>query len=256
MRWRRRGLLLVLACTAFLGSQAGIARTTTGSHHALRHKPHQHVAAKLPLIVIDAGHGGRDPGAVGVSGTMEKTITLATAEELRRTLQRTGRYRVAMTRTRDSTVSLGDRLAFAREHEADLLIAIHADASPDRTARGASVYVSTRVATSRFAATRDSSGNIARALAAPDGGSVLLQNSMIEQLADDVRMTESPARQAHLYVLGSRTIPSVLLELGFLSNRQDEALLRQPAQRGILVRAISDAIDDYFAAVRQSPART
>ena len=73
---------------------------------------------------------------------------------------------------------------------------------------------------------------------------------MIEQLDDDVRMTETPARHAHLYVLGSRTIPSVLLEVGFLSNRQDESLLRQAAHRHVLVQAISDAIDDYFAAFR------
>ena len=73
---------------------------------------------------------------------------------------------------------------------------------------------------------------------------------MIEQLADDVRMVATPAREAHLYVLGSRTLSGVLLEMGFLSNRRDEALLRQSAHRRVLVRAIRDAIDDYFAATR------
>jgi N-acetylmuramoyl-L-alanine amidase len=79
---------------------------------------------------------------------------------------------------------------------------------------------------------------------------------MIEQLDDDVRMVATPARQAHLYVLGSRTIPSVLLEMGFLSNRQDEALLDKPAYRHVLVRAIGDAIDDYFATIKDPAART
>ena len=80
--------------------------------------------------------------------------------------------------------------------------------------------------------------------------------TMIEQLADDVRMVATPARAAHLYVLGSRTLPSVLLEMGFMSNRRDEALLRQPAHRRVLVQAIRDAIDDYFAAIRAPASRT
>ena len=79
---------------------------------------------------------------------------------------------------------------------------------------------------------------------------------MIEQLADDVRMVEQPARSAHLYVLGARSIPSVLLEMGFLSNRQDEALLRLASHRRILIQAIKDAVDDYFAAVHSGAAHT
>jgi N-acetylmuramoyl-L-alanine amidase len=209
-----------------------------------------------PLIVVDAGHGGQDPGAIGVSGTLEKTVTLATALELRRVLLASGRYRVALTRTTDRSVSLASRLAFARSHDADLLIAIHADASPDRAARGASVYVSSGQKTTRLPASAGSAASIAGALstsvphAEPD--SAWLQYSMIEQLDDDVRMTEAPARAAHLYVLGAHSIPSVLLEMGFLSNRKDEALLRKPAHRRVLVRAIEDAIDDYFAGIRAS----
>jgi N-acetylmuramoyl-L-alanine amidase len=214
----------------------------------------------LPLVVIDPGHGGSDPGAIGLTGTEEKTITLTTAKELQHTLSRTGRYRVALTRTGDRSVSLGQRLAFARGHDADLLIAIHADASRDHRARGASVYISSNDVTSHFAADKGSAGLIARALAGPEPtpepGSAWLQYTMIDQLADDVRMTDSPARHAHLYVLASRTIPSVLLEMGFLSNRQDESLLRQAAHRRVLVQAISDAIDDYFAAIKGPASRT
>jgi N-acetylmuramoyl-L-alanine amidase len=284
--WIGNGLL-VAAIAALLYPQAGVARNTNVPHHHATAK-HAHTSAKAarshhaagthhaanahrnaaahhskrtqpdnrPLVLVDAGHGGQDPGAIGLSGSMEKTITLATAKELRRTLEATGRYRVAMTRTGDRTVSLAERLALARKRDADLLIAIHADASRDHHARGASVYVSSRDVTTHFPANRGNAHMIARALAAPEPSSVRLQYSMIEQLDDDVRMTETPARHAHLYVLGSRTIPSVLLEMGFLSNRQDEALLRQAAHRHVLVQAVSDAIDDYFAVVRDPSSRT
>lgn len=280
--------LLVAVFAALLYPEAGVARNanvprhhaTAGhahasakaaSHHAatatrqhavrahrkaVAHHPKPAQPDNRPLVVIDAGHGGEDPGAIGVSGTMEKTIALATAKELRSTLEATGRYRVALTRTSDRTVSLAERLAFARRHDADLLIAIHADASRDHRARGASVYISSRDMTTHLPASRDNAHLIARALAAPEPSSAWLQYSMIDQLDDDVRMTETPARHAHLYVLGSRTIPSVLLETGFLSNRQDEALLRQAAHRRVLVQAVSDAIDDYFSAIKGPSSRT
>lgn len=224
--------------------------------------PPRHPAnlANRPLIVIDPGHGGRDPGAIGASGTQEKMVTLATALELRRLLEATGRYRVALTRTRDVTVSLNNRLAFARKHEADLLIAIHADASHNRKARGASVYVRSGHSSAHLLASRRNANRIASALRAPDpvpeATSAFLQFSMIEQLDDDVRMAATPARSAHFYVLASRETPSVLLEMGFLSNRQDEALLRQPAHRLVIVRAVRDAIDDYFSHIRSAGPRT
>jgi N-acetylmuramoyl-L-alanine amidase len=213
-----------------------------------------------PLIVIDAGHGGRDPGAIGAGGTREKDVTLAVALELRRMLDATGRYRTALTRTRDETVSLPGRLDFAQDRDADLLIAIHADASPDRRARGASVYVSNGNGLRHLAATAGNSGRIAQALSG--GGrrsapsSAWLQQSMIDQLSDEVDMVVAPARAAHLYVLGSRSIPGVLLETGFISNRQEEVLLRQPAYRRRLVGAVKDAVDDYFLGLKANSPRT
>ncbi len=187
---------------------------------------------------------------------MEKTITLQTAQELRHALEATGRYRIVLTRTGDRTVSLAERLAFARTHDADLLLAIHADASPDHGARGASVYISNRAVTAHFPANQGNSRDIANALAEPEPGSALLQYAMIDQLDDDVRMVATPARHAQLYVLGSRSIPSVLIEMGFLSNRQDEALLKQVAHRRVVVRAVRDAVEDYFAAIKQPDPRT
>ncbi|MFO1024950.1 MAG: N-acetylmuramoyl-L-alanine amidase [Acetobacteraceae bacterium] len=212
------------------------------------------------MIVIDAGHGGRDPGAIGPRGTREKDVTLAMALELRRMLDATGRYRTAMTRTRDQSVSLPERLAFARGRDADLLIAIHADASPDRRARGASVYVSGGRGVSHLAASSINSGRIAQALTAgeprPSASSAWLQYSMIDQLSEEVDMVIAPARAAHLYVLGSRTIPSVLLETGFISNREEEVLLKQPAHRRRIVGAVKDAVDDYFRGIREGAPRT
>jgi len=233
----------------------------TQAKHASRSSRHISAGAPKrddarPLIVIDPGHGGADPGAIGVSGTLEKTVTLATALELRRLLVASGRYRVALTRTGDRSVSLASRVAFARSHDADLMIAIHADASPDRQARGASVYVRSGEKTTHLATGAGSAGQIAEALATPAPqavpGSAWLQYSMIDQLNDDVRMVATPARTGHLYVLSSRDIPSVLLEMGFLSNRQDEALLKRAGHRNVLVQAMKDAIDAYFAGIRRS----
>ena len=230
------------------------------AHRKIAHKQMSAPAMSQPLIVIDPGHGGRDPGAIGARGTLEKIITLSTALELRRVLKATGRYRVALTRTRDDTVALASRLAFARKHDADLLIAIHADASRNHHARGASVYVSSGHNTVRLTASSGNAVRIADALSVPqpppEPGSAWLQYTMIEQLADDVRMVVAPARAAHLYVLASHTIPSVLLEMGFLSNRQDEVLLRQAAHRRVIVEAIRDAIDDYFAGIKASASHT
>jgi len=262
------GLLFVL-----LIGQAHAARSGSGRHHHAasyraptlhNHAPkqaHRHVPARTeeassrPLIVIDPGHGGSDPGAIGVSGTFEKSVTLATALELQRVLLATGHYRVALTRTGDRQVSLAGRLAFAQSRDANLLIAIHADASPDRHARGASVYVRSGEKTTRLATGAVSAARIADALSPtphPEPGSAWLQYSMIDQLNDDVRMVGVPARTGHLYVLAARDIPSVLLEMGFLSNRQDEALLKRPSHKHVLVQAIKDAIDDYFAGIKRS----
>lgn len=241
MSWGRRIELGLLLGPLLLGQ--GLARTPGVRHHA-RHASH-HVAHRgspkhvdhRPLIVIDPGHGGDDPGAISVSGTLEKTITLATSLDLRRVLLATGRYRVAMTRTTDRSVSLAARLAFVREHDADMLIAIHADAAHDHHASGASVYVRSGDATTIEASTG-------------------LQGSMIEQLADDVDMVSTPARAAHLYVLAERSVPSVLLEMGYLSNRREEKLLRQPHHRHVIVEAIKDAVNDYFTHARHDGGRT
>jgi N-acetylmuramoyl-L-alanine amidase len=215
-----------------------------------------------PLIVIDPGHGGRDPGAVGVLGTLEKNVTLATGLELRRQLLMTRRYRVELTRPGDVFVPLAARVAFARSHDAALFIAIHADSSGDHRARGASVYVrkgdSGTVKTTKVTGTKTNSKSIANAMAATDPGaqpnSAWLQKTVVASLNGDVRMAVDPSRKARFYVLGATSTPSVLLEMGFLSNRRDEALLNRVQHRKIIAAALRDAINDYFEELRQTAA--
>jgi N-acetylmuramoyl-L-alanine amidase len=215
-----------------------------------------------PLIVIDAGHGGRDSGAVGLSGTLEKTVTLAAAHDLQRLLLATGRYRVALTRRDDTFVPLGQRLAYARTHSAALLISLHADASKDRHAHGASVYVrSNQTGGSTVHRVAPGAGLVETAARPvvgtrpqPAAGSPSLQYTMIDNLGDDIRMTAEPARHAHLYVLAEYDFPSVLLEMGFLSNPREETLLKQPAHLTTVAQAIRDAINDYFDNAQHSTA--
>ena len=189
-------------------------------------------------------------------------MTLAAAWELERVLEATGRYRVAMTRTRDIFVSLASRVAFARSHHAALFIAIHANASINRRAHGASVWVRSGKqdgsGTAGIAAGPGDTSRIADALAGPRHwprpGSAWLQYTMIDNLNDDIRMDAEPARRAHFYVLGLRGIPSVLLEMGFLSNHHDESLLKKTKYRRTIARAIRDAINDYFAKLKHPSA--
>ncbi len=199
-----------------------------------------HPTDERPLIVIDAGHGGKDSGAVGRAGTREKDITLAEAKELQRLLLATKRYRVVLTRNDDRYVPLSARLAAATRDTVGVFVSLHADASLDPNARGASVYIRSSV-------------DISRGLFG--AASTLLQARVIDSLDDDIRMTGAPARAGHLYVLASPDTPSVLVEMGFLSNRHDELLLTSGKHRLVIAGAIRDALDDYFAALRPAAAK-
>jgi N-acetylmuramoyl-L-alanine amidase len=212
---------------------------------ATRAAPHRaaQVGAKKPLILIDAGHGGIDSGAVGITGTLEKTVTLAAARELRRQLLATGRYRVALTRDSDGFVPLARRVALIRAYAPSMFISIHADSSHDHGASGASIYVRSNGG----AAVATVSGDSAPVAVAAPIGAPALQDMLIDSLNDDIRMTADPAREARLYVLGVSAVPSVLLEMGFLSNRHDEARLRQAKYQAQIAAAIREAVDAYFS---------
>jgi N-acetylmuramoyl-L-alanine amidase len=223
-------------------------------------------ARPLPLkkvVVIDAGHGGRDPGARGSRG-FEKDITLAAALALQQRLERGGKYKVVLTRSTDVYVPLESRVQTARRAGADLFISLHADAGADAATRGASVYTLSEQASGRAAkfvsnddwfmnaslhrgdegvrdilfdltqrATKNRSANFAELLLAKaDGHMPLLRRSH---------------RDAGFVVLLAPDVPAVLLEMGFMTNVDDEALLMDPARRGRFMNAVGDAIDDYFA---------
>lgn len=222
---------------------------------------------QIRTIVIDAGHGGIDPGAIGPAGTTEKQITLAIALRLRDALEARGHYRVVLTRDRDVMIRLRERVRIAREANADLFISLHADSIGNAQVRGASVYTLSDVASDREAEQLAARENRADALAgvvldAQDDlmASILIDlaqrltrnesNSfadlLVNRLADETRLLPNPHRQAGFAVLTAPDVPSVLLEMGYLSSRADEQQLNSPDHQERLSHAIADAIDSYF----------
>lgn len=226
--------------------------------------------ARTPLVVIDPGHGGADPGAIGTNGVYEKDITLATARELRRQLQTSGRYRVKLTRDADVFIRLRDRVAMAREAEADLFISLHADAIGSAQVRGLSVYTLSNKASDREAETLAAKENRADAIVGinlssenPLVVSILIDLAQrdtmnhskrfaahaLTHLRKDVAILASkPQREAGFAVLTAPDVPSVLVEMGYLSNPTDEKLLTSAAHRETLGRDMLRAIDAYFTA--------
>jgi N-acetylmuramoyl-L-alanine amidase len=254
-----------------------------GAMAAQQHKRH-HDAAKphppnaipnasgarppAPLVMLDPGHGGKDPGAIGVSGTYEKQVALSTALELKRQLEAGGRYRVALTRTRDMFIPLDDRVDRAQRQGAALFVSMHADALSDHSVRGASVYTLAQTAsdaqTAALARTENSadrfigrqwegtSPEVSRILASlvrqeTRSGSVRIARSLVGSLDQDLPMLQNPDRHAGFVVLKAADIPSVLVEMGFMSNPRDEAALRQADHRKLVAEAMHRAVDAYFA---------
>ena len=225
--------------------------------------------APKPLVMLDPGHGGKDPCAIGVSGTYEKHISLAAANELKRQLEAGGRYRVELTRTRDVFVPLDERVARAQGKGAALFVSMHADALRDPGVRGASVYTLSNSAsdaqTAALAARensadrfggpgfRDTPPEVARILSSlvrqeTRAGSTRLAHTMVGNLDRDVPLLTNPSRHAGFVVLKAADIPSVLVEMGFMSNPRDEAELRKASHRARVATAMSRAVDAYFLA--------
>jgi N-acetylmuramoyl-L-alanine amidase len=223
------------------------------------------LARGRPIVVIDAGHGGRDPGATSVSGQVrEKQLTLALAQAVRDELVKRGRVRVAMTRDDDRYLTLDDRAAVARRLDAALFVSIHIDSAPNPLARGASVYSLSDVASDAEAASL-----AARENAGADGGrapssveamladlamrtqmsaSADLAARLINKAAGRVELRPNPHRFAAFHVLRRAETPAVLFEAGYLSNADDELLLREPAERAKMVLALAQAIEADVAA--------
>jgi N-acetylmuramoyl-L-alanine amidase len=265
-------------CGTFLLSGAALAR---GARAAAHHPAHGHAAphaparpdarAPLPLVMLDPGHGGKDPGAIGVSGTYEKHVALATAQELKHQLEATGHYRVELTRGRDVFVPLDDRVARAQSRGAALFVSMHADALSDHAVRGASVYTLSNTASDAQTAAlarRENSADrflgrswhgmspeVTRILASlvrqeTRAGSVRIARDLVGSLDHELPMLPNPERHAGFVVLKAADIPSVLVEMGFMSNPRDEAALRRPDHRRVVAQAMKRAVDGYFAATR------
>ena len=217
------------------------------------------------LIALDPGHGGADPGALGVNGTMEKTVVIAVARELQKQLQAQGHYRVILTRSADQFVPLRERVARAEEAKADLFLSIHADSHPDPAVRGASVYTLSEEASDREAAAlaQRENGGITRAAVSTSVAQTLvsmaqrgtvnssnrLANTIVSTLGrNGVRLLPRSHREAGFAVLTSPDIPATLVELGYLSNAQDEKLLTVWQHQMALARALRASIDAYFGA--------
>ena len=246
-----------------------LAFQAAAQKRAVRAIPGRHPAAVrwAPLVVLDPGHGGRDPGAIGVSGTYEKQIAFAVAGELARQLRNTGRYRVSLTRENDVFIPLEDRAAIAQAHGASLFISLHADAVADRRVSGASVYTLAATAsdaqTARLADHENEADSLAAGLAGitphvagilaslerheTQMGSARLQQQVLAHLGAHTKLLDDPARHAHFAVLKAAGIPSVLVEMGFMSNAHDEAALREPAHRAMVAFEIRRAVDTFFA---------
>ena len=217
-----------------------------------------------PLIFIDAGHGGRDPGAAGAE-SRESVVTLAAALDLKQALERTGRYRVRLTRESDTYVALYRRVAIARQADADLFISLHADAGSDPATRGASVYTLSEQGAGRAVREFTRSENWHRSLNLPgrdpsvdrilldmtqratQNRSAQLARTLLGELEGaDHPMLRRSHRDAGLAVLLAPDVPAVLLEMGFITNPEDERLLNDSRARRRLMRAVADGIDRYF----------
>ena len=239
-----------------------------GSYSSSSSKPSSKAKTvnKKKIIVLDPGHGGKDPGAIGYSGVYEKNITLAMAKELKVILEKEG-YKVHLTRSTDIFIPLRDRVKIARKYNADLFMSIHADSAVNRSAKGLSVYTLSETASDKEAAALAERENKADVVA----GLNLLEHSkevsdilinlaqretmnrssefasfMVQEMRKSVKLRDNTHRFAGFAVLKAPDVPSVLLEMGYLSNRTEERLLKQKDYRRKLAVSTSKAVEKYF----------
>ncbi len=230
-------------------------------------------AGRRHVVVIDPGHGGADPGAKSIRGVYEKHITLAAARALKEELEHSGRYEVVLTRNRDVFISLHDRVTFAHEAGGELFVSLHADAIDDRRIRGLSVYTLSQKASDNLAEQLAVSENKADLIGGIDlshesrevtnilidlaqretmNQSVRFAGLVVNELRQEVKLLRNSHRFAGFAVLKSADMPSVLVELGFLSNDGEEKNLRTKEYRKKLANSIAQAIDRYFVRVEEA----
>ncbi len=236
-------------------------------------RPVAHPAARKPpaprhlyTVVVDAGHGGVDPGCIGRSGTYEKDVVLDLALRLARSLDATKRYKVSMSRRTDDFVTLEDRVIRARRVNADLFISVHADALPERSERGASVFTLSEKASDKEAAMvaeRENKSDLVAGVkytADPQVNEILfdlarrqtnnlslqLAQKLVVELGRHVRLLNHTHRSAAFVVLKAPDIPSALVETGCLSNSDEERDLRNGNYRQMVAGALKNSVNAYF----------
>ncbi|MDB5434684.1 MAG: N-acetylmuramoyl-L-alanine amidase [Phenylobacterium sp.] len=252
-------------------SQAGAVRLISnpnpGAAVGLQLRPQIAPSQVLPVslkkvVVIDPGHGGHDPGATGALG-FEKDVNLAAALALKARLERSSRYRVVLTRQDDTYVPLETRVRIAQRAGADLFISLHSDSGPDATLRGASVYTLSDKASNRAARFVSRDDWFMKASLTGDRGvsdilfdltqratknrSAAFAQTLVGRIEGKAPLLRRSQRDAGFMVLLAPDVPAVLLEMGFVTNPDDEEFLRDPQRRGRLMNAVGDSIDDYFA---------
>jgi N-acetylmuramoyl-L-alanine amidase len=262
---RRRFLRLSLAASALaihfslpLEALAGEVRSHTGAPVPAR-KP------RAPrLLMIDPGHGGRDPGAIGVSGTHEKDVTLDIGRRMAEALSARPGLTVRLTRDDDTFLPLEERVKLARDAEADLFISVHADSAPNPSARGLSVYTLAQKATDAFSraiAEHENEADLMGGMDLPpadkDVTAILYdlaakrtrntaqhaKASFVAAVGRNWRLLDRPMRAANFVVLRAPDVPSMLVETGFLSNPQDERILREPLEREKIARLMGKNLE-------------
>ncbi len=261
-------LLAGAAALAALGRRLGAAERRGAP--LPRRRPAAPAAA---VIVLDPGHGGRDPGAIGVRGTHEKDVTLAICRAIRQQIEAArGGAKVVLTREGDEFLSLRERVDLAHEARADLFVSIHADAAPNPAARGLSAYTLSEKASDEFAGALAQRENRVdtiygvdlkhtdRATAAilldlarrhSHNASLTAKRRIVHGVGDKLRLLDNPMRAADFAVLKSPQVPSVLVETGFLSNPQDELLLREEKSRLRIARALAAELSAVARDLRQ-----
>jgi N-acetylmuramoyl-L-alanine amidase len=225
--------------------------------------PLQPLTPSKKVVVIDAGHGGKDPGALG-SDTKEKDLTLPAARALRDRLERSGRYKVVLTRDTDVFIPLERRVQIARRANADLFLSLHADSGGDPNVRGATVYTLSEKGAdraARYSFQQDSFIDVAMPGSDEAVNRILLDltqrgtvnrsstfaEHLLHRIGKETQLLGRSHRDAGYMVLLAPDVPAVLMEMGFITNREDERLLSDDDRRKDLMGAVAQAIDDYFA---------
>jgi N-acetylmuramoyl-L-alanine amidase len=265
-------LVLDLAATDRAAFMRNISLQTRPAHNTGAKPSEPPVKADgdaRPLIVVDPGHGGIDNGTKGSGGELEKDIVLAFAQALREKLESGGKYRVAMTRSDDSFIPLSERVRFARTRGAALFVSIHADALPRKEglAEGATVYTLSETASDAEAARLAEAENKADVIAGVDltaepndvanilvdlaqretkTFSMQFARTVVDELKSAARMHKHPLKSAGFKVLTAPDVPSVLIELGYMSTKDDLKQLNSPAWRARTAQAVVKAVETFF----------